>query len=71
MRAKEGARRYAEPECGRCIGGEMHTGSPTELRKEKRPSCGGTGRAKAFLYPKPEEFRGEWPPKMASREGES
>jgi hypothetical protein len=66
MRAEEGAGRYVERECGRCLGGEIHAGSPTELRKEPCPSCGGTGRAKTFLYPKPKGFRGEWPPDMAA-----
>jgi hypothetical protein len=71
MRAEEDAPRYVERECGRCLEGERHAGGPTELRKEPCPSCGGTGRAKAFLYPKPKGFRGEWPPQMAVRKEES
>jgi hypothetical protein len=71
MRTKQGAGRYGERQCGRCLGGEIHAGSPTELRKEKCPSCGGTGRAKAFLYPKPKRFRGEWQPDMAAGKEQS
>jgi hypothetical protein len=68
MRTKEGAPRYVERECGRCLGSEIHVGDPTELRKEPCHSCGGTGRARAFLYPRPKGFRGEWPPKRVEGE---
>lgn len=67
MRTEEGVGRYVVRECDRCLEGEIHAGGPTELRKEPCPSCGGTGRTKAFLYPKPEAFRGEWPPQRAVR----
>ncbi len=46
---------------------EIHAGGPTELRKEPCPSCGGTERTKALLHPKPEAFRGEWPPQRTLR----
>jgi hypothetical protein len=68
MRTEEGVRRYVMRECGRCLEGEIHAGGPTELRKEPCPSCGGTGRAQAFLYPRPKGFRGEWPPETSARE---
>jgi hypothetical protein len=68
MRTERGASTYVERECGRCFEGEIHTGGPTELSKEPCPSCSGTGRAKAFLYPKPKGFRGEWPPETSIRE---
>src|SRR5215213_5619339 len=67
MQPEEGVRRYVVRECGRCIEGEIHAGSPTELRKEPCPSCGGTGRITAFLYPKPKGLRGEWPPRTIAR----
>jgi hypothetical protein len=71
MRTEKGTDTYVERECGHCFEGEIHAGGPTELSKEPRLSCGGTGRAKAFLYPRPKGFRGEWPPETSAREGAS
>lgn len=68
VREEGGAGRYVQRECKLCLRGEIYTGSPTELRKVPCPSCGGTRRTKAFLYPKPKGFRGEWPPETAARE---
>ena len=71
MCTEKGAGTYVERECGHCFEGEIHAGGPTELSKEPCLSCGGTGRAKAFLYPRPKGFRGQWPPETSAREGAS
>ncbi len=67
MHTEKGAGPYVERECGRCVEGEIYAGSTTEVSKEPCPSCGGTGRAKAFLYPGSKGFRGEWPPETSAR----
>jgi hypothetical protein len=53
---------YAERECGRCFGGVVHVGRPTEVRTAPCPDCHGTGKVLCFLYPKPKGRRGPWPP---------
>jgi len=68
MHVEKGTGTCVERECGRCFEGEIHAGGPAELSKELCPSCGGTGRIRAFLYPRPMRFCGEWPPETSARE---
>lgn len=65
MRLEEGST-YAERECGRCLGGMVHVGSPTEVKTAPCPTCKGTGRVLSYLYPKPKGRRGPWPPEEAA-----
>lgn len=60
---------YVERECGRCLEGVIHVGGPTELQTAPCPSCGGTRKVLAFLYPKPRGRRGPWPPEGAAEGG--
>ncbi len=65
----EGESTYAERECGRCLDGVVHVGSPTEVRTAPCPDCRGTGRVLSYLYPRPKGRRGPWPPEEAAAEG--
>lgn len=68
MRSEEGST-YAERECGRCLGGVVHVGSPTEVRTAPCPDCHGTGKVLSYLYPKPKGRRGPWPPEETAAQG--
>jgi hypothetical protein len=68
----EEAPAYEERECGRCFGGAIHVGGPTEVRTSPCPDCRGTGKVLCFLYPRPKGRRGPWPPQQeAAAEGRS
>ena len=60
---------YAERECIRCFGGIIHVGGPTEVRTAPCPDCEGTGRVLSYLYPRPKDRRGPWPPEETAAEG--
>ncbi len=63
-----------ERECGRCLDGVVHVGSPTEVRTASCPNCHGTGKVLSYLYPRPKGRRAPWPPKVdaeARRSGDA
>ncbi len=53
---------YVERECGRCIKGRVHVGTPDRVETEECPDCHGTCKVLRYLYPKPKGRRGPWPP---------